>query len=234
LIRKYGEDINKPLCVRHAILSCLYRLEVNQRVFGPELALFHLTESYRHTRQEIGTTDNAKDVMFAVIFMMLGAMLDDRYEEFYAHTIAFNDCIGRLLESNQFKGTTLHAHFVGSFAMLYYRRPQRLLTMAPEATWAMEDRMLESCQSLVPLLEKHDQGTTLVGTIRTSMYFWSVGKATEDMAANWPARPLKVDCPTVELAQLAKPEMKWGLKNLIGFADLISVLGDSFGGELGT
>jgi hypothetical protein len=225
LIRKYGQNIDS-LCIRHAILSCLYRLKVNQCCFGPEPALRHLTKSYCHTRQEINKTDDARDVLYAVVFMMLGAMLDDRYEEFYAHAEAFNACLEfntRLQSTNQFKQgeTAFGAIWVAAFAILHYRRPKHLLSETPARTWALEDRFLESCRKLLVPLGQAAESKILVGWLRIHMYFWSVGKAVEDGVAEWPARPLKVDFPRGEVEELVRPEMMPGSSQLIGFVSFM-------------
>jgi len=226
LIQQYGQQIHS-LCVRHAILSCLYRLKINQCHFGPEPALRHLTESYRRTRLEINKTENATDVLYAVIFMLLGAMLDDRYEEFYVHAQAFNASLefNARLESttNQFKQgeTAFGAIWVAAFAILYCRRPKQLLMEPPERTWALEDQFLDSCLRLIGPLSKAAESKILVGWLRIHMYFWSLGKAAEDGVAKWHARPLRVECPVAELEEFARPGMKPGSNQLIGFANFM-------------
>lgn len=222
LIQKYSQHI-QSVCVRHAILSCLYRLKVNQCCFGLEPALRHLTESYRHTRQEINNTDHATDVLYAVIFMMLGAMLDDRYDEFYAHALAFNASLEFQSRNSQFTQgkTAFGATWVAAFAILYHRRPKELLAEPPARTWALEDRFLESCRSLLVPLGKATESKILVGWLRIHMYFWSIGKAAEDAASKWPSRPLKVEFPRIEVEEFVRPEMKPGSSQLIGFVNFM-------------
>jgi hypothetical protein len=221
-MQKYGQYI-QSICVRHAILSCLYRLKVNQCCFGHKPALRHLTESYRHTRQEINNTDHATDVLYAVIFMMLGAILDDRYDEFYAHALAFNASLEFQSRNSQFTEgeTAFGAIWVAAFAILYYRRPKHLLAEPPGQTWALEDRFLESCRRLLVPLGKAAESKILVGWLRIHMYFSSVGKAAEDATAKWPSRPLKVEFPRVEVEEFVRPEMKPGSSQLIGFVNFM-------------
>ena len=222
LIRKYGLHI-QSLCVRHAILSCLYRLQINQCAFGKEPALLHLNESYRRTREALGRNETITDVLYAVIFMMFGAMLDDRYAEFYLHALAFNGCLEVLSITNQLQGeTNFGALWSAAYAILYYRRPKSLHSMPPEKTWALEDRFLESTRSLIIPFGNHTRSKFLIGWLRIHMYFWSLGKRVEDMAAKWPPRPLTVDFPALELAELARPEMDPGAKQLIGFVDVMA------------
>jgi len=222
LVRKYGQHI-QSLCVRHAILSCLYRLQINQCAFGKEPALLHLNECYRRTREALGGSETITDVLYAVIFMMFGAMLDDCYAEFYQHALAFNGCLEALSIANQLQGeTNFGALWSAAFVILYYRRPKSLHGMAPEATWALEDRFLESTRSLQIPFTNHPQSKSLIGWLRIHIYFWSLGKRAEDMTAKWPVRPVTLEFPARELAELARPELEPGVKQLIGFADLIT------------
>jgi hypothetical protein len=155
--------------------------------------------------------------------MMFEAMLDDRYEDFYTHALAFNSCNERLVTTNGFRGPAWDIRLSAAFAIVYYRRPQRLLTESPERIWALEDRMRESSMKFQHFLmaqpERADVKVMAV-TLPTHLFFWSLGKAAEDVAAGWPTRELKIECPTAELAELARPELKllrFGLESSSSF-----------------
>lgn len=220
LVQTYGMEVQSS-CVKHAILSCLYRLEVNRISFGRVPAMLHLNESYRQTREAI-RSESVIDVLYAVIFMMFGAMLEDNYVEFYQHSLAFNSCLETLATSNLIHGQRiLDALFCGAYAILHYRRPKALLETNPSIIWQLEDKFFESCQRLIIPFERHARVKCLLGWLRIHVYFWSARTVEEDKIANWD-RPLrKIEFPAAEFAALARAEMKPGIKQIEGLINLL-------------